>query len=207
MRRSTDLCPRLLRLAGPALILTFALTVPANTLAADAAWSETAVAEARAQLVDLLASEEIDRLDFRAPTYDDAIALIRTTADEALDRTREGFATPERAALFLDTVTRALDDHEPRGLSMTFLEKLTIPVTDADSAALLGEVLATAAVIIRDHLGGEAPMASVSSTADALFRTPALDAEEGLTYLQQYHDELMRIASLPPADRVRYLEE
>ncbi len=169
------------------------------------AWSEVAVAAARSQLVDQLASEDIARIDFRAPTFEEAMSLIETTASQILILTREDFATPGKAVEYVKTITTAFDDHKPRGLSTTFLDDISLPVSDSGSAQLLAEVLGNAAVIVRQHVGAGGSEADVARAAENLFQTPILDPEEG-GYLTQYHDELQRIAQLPRADRIRFLE-
>ena len=194
------------RAALAALAVVWLTTTPATAEDTTAdSWNDAAVAAARDQLVDLLASESIERIDFRAPTYDEALGLIETVAGDVLQRTRGTFPTPAQAVECIRTVAVTFDDHTPRGLSTTFFDQLSFPVSDQASAQELAEVLGDATVIVAQYAGPDAAADRVATAADNLFQTPILDPTEG-QYLRQYREELGRILALPRADRLRFLD-
>ena len=195
-----------MRVPGPiiGLSLTVAcvLLTPPSAIAAPAeptadGWSAEAVIAAREQLTDLLASEDVDRLDFRARTLEEAIGLIGTTVGAALEHNRDEFATAEEAARFIQRVTVAFDTHKPRGLGWTFPDASDHSISDGETATKLGELLGISAAMVHQYVGPDASPERISEVGTNLFRHVSVDSEGGLTYLDQYLDGLVWIAGRP----------
>lgn len=168
--------------------------------------NDPACAHAREQVADLLASDAIERIDVVAMTFDDAMELIYTTVDGILARAMDRFEDPVGAAAFASDVVEAFDSHEPRGLSMTFLEDAEIEITDSDKAESLGALLGAATVLVRQHVGADASPERVRAAATGLFRSVVLEPDGGMSYLDQYLTHVETVAAMSPSNRVKFFE-
>jgi hypothetical protein len=153
-------------------------------------------------LADLLASEQIDRIDFEAETYHQAMAHIQVVVDTILARNTEG---SQEITVFADQagqVIKALDSHKPRGLILTIGKDVDrIPVLDPGEARMLGELVGKTVSLIREQYGKH--QVSYYEMSARLFRSVILDVEEG-PFLAQYLDGIQLIADQPAAKRGRY---
>ncbi len=197
-----------------AFLLTVAsclMAPPAGSIAPDEptddGWSAEALGAAREQLTDLLANESIDRLDFRARTFEEAIGLITTTAGMALEHARDELTTPDEAVRYIQSVTLAFNTHQPRGLGLTLPKIADLPISDAETAGRLGELLGISASMVRQYVGPGATPEQITDVGTHLFRHIYLDPGWGLTYLDQYYVGVAWIAGLPPSERRPYLEK
>lgn len=157
---------------------------------------------ARTMLADLLVSEQIDRIDIEAETYDQGMDLVHTVVDTILARHP---AEPPQIGVFADQarqVIEALNSHKPRGLTTTFGQDVQrLPVRSRAEARMLGRLVANTVSLIREQVGGQ--QVSYSETAIKLFRSVILDVEEG-SFLGQYLDGIQLIADQTPAERARH---
>ena len=163
---------------------------------------EAEIARARETLMDLLASEHIERIDFAAETYDQAMAYIRAAVDAILEPLLADSPDITMLVHHASQVIEAFDSHTPRGLTMTFGKNVKrIPITDPGEARMVGTLVGNTVSLIRKQFAD--PKVSYRDTATNLFRSVILDVEEG-PYLVQYLEGIQRIADLPSASRGRY---
>lgn len=182
------------------------LAAPAAVAGAEQQDADPARATARERLADLFASDDVERVNFLATTFDEAMARIYVAVDELLATAGERFDAPDEAAEVAAEVIEAFDSHQPRGLATTFLEGDELVVDGPEDAATLGSLLGTATALVRDHTGPDATPDRVRASATALFRSVVLEPDGGMSYLGQYREHVENVASRPLGDRVRFLE-
>jgi hypothetical protein len=160
------------------------------------------ITRARDTLADLLASEQIERIDFEAETYDQAMDHIHAAVDTILELnladSRDIPVLVENAS----EVIGALNSHKPRGLMMTFGKDVDrLPVRSPGEARMLGELVGKTVLLIRERFGEQG--VSYGDEATKLFRSAVLDVEEG-SFLVQYLEAIRHIADQPAGKRARY---
>lgn len=160
------------------------------------------LARAREKLADLFISEQIDRIDFQAESFDQGMALIYAAVDAIL---MQYPADSQDITTFADhagQVIGALNSHRPRGLLTTFGQDVDrLPVRNHGEARMLGELVAKTVSLIHDQYGtGQVAYYEISNK---LFRSVILDVEQG-PFLTQYLDGIQLIIDQPPEKRARY---
>lgn len=180
---------------------------PAHQSAAeqsDSRSDDVEINRARETLATLLASDRIDRIDFEAETFDQAMDHIHATVDRILELNLVGSQDITVLVDHASQVIEALDSHNPRGLTLTFGKNVkTIPIRNPGEARLLGELVASTVSLIRDHSGEK--NVSYGDIATKLFRSVILDVEEG-PFVVQYLEGIQRIADQSSARRARYFQ-
>jgi len=138
------------------------MVVVAVVLAAGVAWAqatgpETAVPrddayrQAREQLADLLASEDFDKVEVAASSFDRAMELIYRAVETYLDRAVPALGSIETAREYGVEVLGGLQDHtihyaDDDGYDLAGERRLLI--SSESDAADLGELLARTAIMI-----------------------------------------------------------
>jgi len=125
--------------------------IVSEEIASEEAPNDAAYLRAREQMADLLASEEFERVDISAVSFDRAMALIYMAVDNYLDQAVPGLGDVESAREFGVDVLIGLNDHKIRyagddGVSLVGKRRLLI--SGEQDAKDLGEVLARVAMLI-----------------------------------------------------------
>jgi len=186
--------------------LIVGMAASAAVAGAEQADDDPAPAAVRERLADLFASDDVERINFLATTFDEAMTRIYLAVDELLATAGERFDTPGEAAAVAAEVIESFDSHRPRGLAMTFLEDDELVVDGPEEATTLGSLLGTATALVGEHTGPGATPERIRASATALFRAVVLEPDGGLSYLEQYRAHVERVAELSRSDRVRFLE-
>jgi hypothetical protein len=189
----------------PVLLAALALSGgPAEAAKRGSDSREKDIAEARLTLVDLLASERIERIDFEAETYEEAMNLLHAAADAIL---LENLGDFQETRVLVDRASQVIEGfnvHKPRGMLLTFGKNPErVAVRDPREARILGEMLGRAVTLIREEYGVQG--VSYRDKSIKLFRSVILNVEEG-SLLVQYADGIERIEDLPRTQRARYFE-
>jgi len=178
---------------------------PADPPAAEPSESlspDEALAQARGMLIDLLASEHVERIDYQAETYEEAMNNIQITANTILRLAPADAKETMRLANQAGQVIEAIDAHKPRGVVSTFgADVRQVTIKGAGDARLLGDLVRDTVSLIREQYG-DLNM-SYKAAAGKLLHSVILDADEG-AFLLQYVDGIQLIADLPPERRDRY---
>lgn len=156
--------------------------------------------EAREPLIDLLASESIERIDFMSTSFDGAVGNIELAVDTMLETTKDVSLLPEESVRALAEVIRALDGFKPRRDGYNF-DTLTLIVLDRGDAKQLGELIGMTTVML---LEDPASRAAVQVSAKTLFRGITLDSEEGISPLEQLLDHVKKVNKMPRSDRGKF---
>jgi hypothetical protein len=189
------------------LLVALSLGV-AWTSAAAGDWTDDAsVSAAREQLADLMASDRLDRVDFRAETFDQAMDLVYRAVDTALERCRQDLRDPSDAARVAGDVLEAFNGHTSRGLATTLMDSKEFPIANLDDATALGDMVGMATVLVREFAGPDASPERIQKAATNLFTSVAIEPDGGLSYLRQYLEHVQHVADLPLDQRARFLEE
>jgi hypothetical protein len=178
------------------------------TSAAAGDWTDAeSVSAAREQLADLMASDQLDRIDFRAETFDGAMDLVYRAADAALERCRQDLRDPAETARVAGVVLDVFNSHTSRGLATTLMDSKEFPITNPDDATALGDMVGIATLLVREYAGPDASPERIQTAATNLFTTVVIDPDGGLSYLRQYLEHVQHVADLPIDERARFLEE
>jgi hypothetical protein len=162
------------------------------------------VEKARERLTDLLFSDEIDRIDFQATTYEEGVALIHTAVDRILDR---GVAVLGDASIAADKATEvieALNGSKTKGMYMTFQkEKQALKVRNRAEAARLGDIVGeTISIIYAEY---RSPAISYGDKAANIYKRVRIDPEDAISLMERYEETVEFVANLSPAERAKYL--
>ena len=158
-------------------------------------------AEPREDLVDLLVSDQIERLDFVATTFDGAMSRVEQVADLVLARGVETFETPDETAAVCGQIIESLNSFRPRTEGYVFGE-LTLVILDEDDAESLAELIVTAAEIVN---GDPVARNTVRPSIERLMRGVVIDIEAGVPPLEQLLEHVRSVAALPADERVKFL--
>lgn len=156
--------------------------------------------EAREPLIDLLASERIERIDFISTSFDGAIENIELAVDTMLETTKSAPSPPEETVRALVEVIWALDGFKPRRDGYNF-DTLKLIILDRGDARQLGELVSMTTVMI---LEDPASRAAVQVSGKALFRGITLDSEEGISPLEQLLDHVRKVNKMSHSDRGKF---
>jgi len=162
-------------------------------------WGQSPAAS-REILIDLLASDEISRIDFVSTSFDVAIGHIETSVDTMIQYTEVEDFKPEDRARALADVIRALDDFKARRDGYNFGD-LTLVILDEADAVQLGELIGLTTMMI---LEDTASRSMVDISAKALFRGVTLDSEEGISPVEQLLDHVKIVKALPTEKRGKF---
>jgi len=160
-----------------------------------------AASDTEERLVDLLASDQIHRIDFQADTYEGAMTLIETSVETMLSESATTLGPPEKSAEILQQVIEALDAFKPRSAGWSPGDLDLAVMSDAD-ARRLGSLIVNASSLVFEEGAGPA---SARSSADALFRSVVLDMEEGTSFLEQLDEHVRSVQAMPPDKRQIFL--
>jgi hypothetical protein len=186
--------------------LTATGVLPSGTDADTTPGTDAAVTveKARERLTDLLFSDEIDRIDFQATTYEEGVALVHTAVDRILDR---GIAALGDASIAADKATEvieALNGSKTKGMYMTFQkEKQALKVRNRAEAARLGDIVGeTISIIYAEY---RSPAISSGDKAANIYKRVRIDPEDAISLMERYEETVEFVANLSPAERAKYL--
>ncbi len=169
---------------------------------------DAAYRQAREQLADLLASEEFDKVEVAAASFDRAMDLIYTAVDAYLERAVPELGGIGAAREYGVEVLRGLDDHrihyaDEDGYDLAGERRLLI--SNEQEAAELGELLARVAGLIHDAHAGRG--VEIRTAARRIFEGMLPVQGTGQPLVSQY---LVRLRTLTRSDRrelMRYAVE
>ena len=165
---------------------------------------DAAYGQAREQMADLLASEEFDKVDVSAASFDRAMDFIYLAVETYLDKAIPGLGDVETAREFGVDVLRGLNDHKIRyagDSGYALAGKRRVLISGEEDATNLGELLADVAVLI--HEGHGKPGVDARKAAGRIFEgmLPVEGTDQPL--VSQY---LVRLRMMSKADRKELLK-
>lgn len=192
-------------LAGTAAIGADPEAAPEDaTASAKPAIDPTLAEPPRERLTDLLFSDDIDRIDFQATTYDVGTGMIETTVDRILGMGSEVLGDEHLAAEKGAEVIVALNASKARGLYATFQnDKQALVIRNQGDADTLGKVVGTSISIIHRHYGS-AEISYREKSAN-LFRRVRVDTDDTVNLVQKYLETVEFVAGLSANERAKYL--
>lgn len=159
-------------------------------------------ADPREALIDLLASDQIERIDFVATTFEGAMSSVERVAEQVIVRGSEVFANPEETGAVCADVIAALNSFRPRTEGYVFNSELTFVILDTDDADALAELIVTAAQIVD---ADPAARITAKSATENLLRGVVLDVEAGVPPVVQLLEHVQSVVELPAAERAKFL--
>lgn len=164
----------------------------------------SAIDQMNAKLTDLLFSDQIDRIDFRATTFDDATVLVQTATGKILDICMPLFGDANVVADKGAAVIEALNVSAARGLTLSFSkEKQDLVVESLDQANWLGEIVGSTVSIIYDNYGPDG--ISYQDKAANLFNKVRLNPEDSETLLLRHLQTVRFVQQSSTAEQRKYL--
>lgn len=182
-----------------AMTLAGALGVASQDSNHDAAYRQ-----AREQMADMLASEDFNKVDFAASSFDRAMELIYTAVDTYLDRAVPALGGVETARKFGIHILQGLNDHKIHWADEDGYDlagKRYLLVSDEADAGNLGELLARVAILIHSANGGVG--VDIRRAAKKIFEGMLPVEGSGQPLVTQY---LVRLRSLSGSDRKALLD-
>lgn len=178
-------------------------SAPAETGPGDSV-SQASIDELNAKLTDLLFSDQIDRIDFRATTFEEATVLVQTATGRILDICLPLLGDPEIVGEKSAEVIEALNTSAARGMALTFSKtKQDLIVASLDDANWLGEIVGETISIIYDYYGsGEI---SYRDKAGNLFHHVRLNPEDSESLLLRHLETVQFVKGSSPAEQRRFL--
>ena len=158
-------------------------------------------ADPRDVLVDQLSSDQIERLDFVATTFDGAITRVERVADQIMQGGTEILESPEETAEVCSRIIEAVDRFRPRTEGYVFGELTLIILDDQDADNLAELVVTTAEIIAADPTARN----TVVPSTERLMRGVVLDIEAGIPPLEQLLDHVKHVSKLPIKQQEAYL--
>jgi hypothetical protein len=158
----------------------------------------------RAELVQLLESEAVGRIDYHATSMDHAEALAGATVDMYLDGVlAEGFDVT-RASRYGTAVINGLNDHK-----IIYRNKSpfapAIVIDSQEEALALGEVLHVLASLV-DRIGEHDTVpVSIRATVGAVLDDVVVETGSQAPVVQQYVTQLQDISKRPTTQLKRFL--
>lgn len=169
-----------------------------------AAPHDAAYLKAREQIVDLLASESVEKIEFVAVTYDEAMKLIYAAADSYLEGAIKPLDGVEPAREYGVEVLRGLEDHKVRYKNedgIDLVGKRVLSIKTADEAGQLGELVRRVAEIVHEATPGRG--VSIRRAAEKVFETLLPSAGTGQSLVTQY---VVRLRTMTSSDREQLIE-
>jgi hypothetical protein len=164
----------------------------------------TSTQRARERLTDLLFSDDIDRIDFQATTYEEGEALIATTVEMIFDIAMPVLGDADVVANKAAEVIQALNASKAKGMYTTFQrDKQSLPVRNDPDARELGKIVGTTISIIHGHYGSA--KISYGDKAANLFKKVRIDPEDAISLLERYAETVQFVAELPPPEQAKHL--
>lgn len=147
----------------------------------------------REQMADLLASDQLDKVDFSAQTYDLAMAWIYRAVDTYLEGSAEALGGIEDAGEFGFEVLQGLNKHKVRYMDddgYDLVGDRDLVVSNEQDAVEMGELIGIVAVMIHDaHAGrGVGIQIAAKRIFEGLFATPGTGQSVIGQYLVQLQD-------------------
>jgi hypothetical protein len=163
-----------------------------------------AIDRMNAKLTDLLFSDQIDRIDFRATTFEEATVLVQTTTGRILDICVPLLGDAEMVAERSVEVIEALNTSAARGLALTFSNtKQDLIVESLTEADWLGEIVGETISIIHEYYGsGEI---SYRDKASNLFGRVRLNPEDSESLLLRHLETVQYVKSSSPSEQRKFL--
>lgn len=158
-------------------------------------------AEPRDLLIDQLSSDQIDRLDFVATTFDGAITRVERVADQIMQGGTGLFESPEETAEVCSRIIEAVDRFRPRTDGYVFGELTLIILDDQDADNLAELVVTTAEIIAADPTARN----TVVPSTERLMRGVVLDIEAGVPPLEQLLEHVKHVSQLPIKQQEAFL--
>ena len=168
---------------------------------------DAAYRAAKEHLADLLASEEVTKVEVASSSFDEAMQLIYATVDTYLSRA-VGSLGAETAEEYGVEIIRGLEDHDVRYADQDGLELVgeqRVLISNEKQARELGELLARVADLIREGHGGRG--VNIRSAARKIFEGMLPTRGTGESLATQY---LVRLRLMTDAERqalVKYATE
>jgi hypothetical protein len=158
----------------------------------------------RADLVQLLESDAVGRIDYHATSMDRAEALANATVDTYLDGILTHGFDVTRASRYGTEVINGLNDHK-----ITYLHKNpfapAIVIDSQEEAVALGEVLHLLASLV-DRIGAHDTVpVSIRATVGAVLDDIVVETGSPTPIVQQYVTQLQDIRKRPMDQLKRYL--
>jgi len=156
----------------------------------------------REDLVDLLASDQIDRVDFVATTFEAAMSRVERVADQVITRGSEVFESPEETSEVCKHVIASLNTFRPRTEGYVTGELLFV-ILDVDDADALAELIVTTAQLVdSDSKARITP----GPSAETLLRGVVIDIEAGISPVDQLLEHVRVVAALPADQQAKYFK-
>ncbi len=165
---------------------------------------DDAYRQAKEQMADLLASEEFEKVDVSAASFDRAMDFIYMAVETYLDQAVPGLGDVETAREFGVDVLQGLNDHKIRyagDSGYALAGKRRVLISGEEDAKDLGELLAQVAMMI--HGGRKRVSIDTRSAARKIFEGMLPVEGTGQPLVTQY---VVRLRMMSEGDRKRILE-
>ncbi len=168
---------------------------------------DAAYKAAREHLADLLASEEITKVEVASSSFDDAMQLIYATVDTYLGRAVASLGV-KAAEEYGVEVIRGLEDHDVHyadqdGLQLVGEQRVLI--SNEEQARQLGELLARVADLIHEGHGGRG--VNIRSAARKIFGAMLPTMGTGQSLATQYLNHLRLMTEAEKKALIKYATE
>jgi len=186
------------------MVLTMVVVVGVVEAESQEVTPDAAYRQAREQMADLLASEEFDKVDVSAASFDRAMDFIYLAVETYLDKAIPGLGDVETAREFGVDVLRGLNDHKIRyagDSGYALAGKRRVLISGEEDAKDLGELLARVATMI--HGGRKRVSIDTRSAARKIFEGMLPVEGTGQPLVTQY---VVRLRMMSEGDRKRILE-
>lgn len=195
-----------MRMSRVVLVVFLVLVATTGVMAEDSQEvpRDEAYENAKEQMADILASEDFEKVDVSAASFDRAMDLIYLSAGKYLDYAIPVLGDTETAREFGVEVLQGLNEHKIRyagddGYSLVGKRRLLI--SGEQDALDLGEVVARVAILINDGHGR--PGINVRPAARKIFEGMVPAQGTGQPIVSQY---LVKLRMLTKADTKLLLE-
>jgi len=165
---------------------------------------DAAYLRAREQMADMLASEDFEKVEIAAASFDDAMGLIYTAVDGYLEQAIPALGDVDTARKYGVAILQGLNDHkihyaDENGYDI--VGKRFVLVSTGEDAKNLGELLARVAILIHGAHGGVG--VDLRRAARKIFEGMLPVEGSGEPLVTQY---LVRLRSLSKSGRKQLLE-
>ena len=160
---------------------------------------------ARERLTNLLASDSIDRVEFKALNMEVAIERIHLTVDTFLS-SFESLGNIGHATTSALLVTKALDDHRIQYNTAAYRSGEAFRIESDYDARELGRLIYETSLIIHRLTDEGRRSSSIQDIATSIFEGIGYDSESGHSILYQYRARVRELSSEPVENLTGYLE-